>query len=613
MLSHRELQKPDHLVRTADTLQGILSLPHCRCSPSSPVGACSLGIMLFNLGMTADAAAAHNSELSRSPSETQLPVPSRHSSPRPFSLSTLPSWGKGNHSSRAKSADRERPRYEQRRSMPITAIESISSSDSDHLSNAGPSPARPQFTHQTSNLSQKQSLRPKTIYQLAHPAANARHKRLKLRPKLLLQVQKVPSTSRPLPVFDVLPSTSFIPRIARKVPTVLRGKRGLGPNDLIVATSDLYERQAADAADKPHSSDEENDHREVVATICQLPKEDAIAKGKAEICLNSGPVWEATPLPSGSYEFAAQTDAGLQILRWVRRAPKKRRLSAPPGSIVPEDTRRFTFSVIDPSTRRHPVIATMARSHLEVYDRYSLPSTAPSSPTSAMSVISDGSEDIPSDQHVVETDENLRMLIVVTSIWVAFREGWSHNFRYNDATNTKSARSASVNKKASTAPASEDDKGISGKDSDPEKQASDSNRRVVTWTPAVSQPPATTAYGSLSKRSNSTGAAFIERTNRRNSGARQNVLSSPRESYEGESRPERRNSICSRSQPRKAEKEEPKEIPAQSKAARRAKHESLQTPLDGPAESSRPTKGKLRHRFSNFFDIFGRKNGHRRD
>ncbi|KAL5336806.1 hypothetical protein BJX70DRAFT_400296 [Aspergillus crustosus] len=574
--------------------------------------------------MTADAAAAHNSELASSQSETQLSTPSRHSSPRPLSLGTLPSWGKGSRPVRAKSAERERPRYEQRRSMPITAVEPVSSSDEDRTSTAGPSPVRPQFIHQLSNLSQKQPTRPKTIYQIAHPATSARHKRLKLRPKLLLQLQKVSSTSRPLPVFDVLPSTSFMPRLARKVPAILRGKRGLGPNDVVVTTSDSYERPAGDAADKNPSSDEDNgDHREVVATICQLPKEDAIAKGKAEITLNCGPVWEAMPLPNGSYEFVAYTDSGVAIVRWVRRGPKKRRQSGPPGPILPEDARRFTFSVIDPSTRRHPVIASMARSHLEVYDRYSLPNTAPSSPISAMSVISDGSEDVPLDQHVVETDEKLRKLIIVTSIWVAFREGWSHNFRYNDpVTNGKSGRSQSVSKNTSaTGPESEDDRVLAGKDINLDKQApTDLNRRIVTWTPAVSQQPAaadrSTPYGSLSKRSNSTGAAFIERSNRRNTAAnRSSALSSPRESYDGsDPRPERQNSGCpSWFQQSTAEKEEIKEpCPTQSKAAQRPKQEKLQTPLDGPSEL-RPAKGKRRHRFSSLFDIFGRKNGHRRD
>ncbi|KAL2823935.1 hypothetical protein BDW59DRAFT_91322 [Aspergillus cavernicola] len=575
--------------------------------------------MLFNLGMTADAAAAHNSELASSQSETQLSIPSRHSSPRPFSFGALPSWRSNSRSVREKSAEPERPHYEQRRSMPMSAIEPISSSDEGLYSNAGPSPARSQFTQQKSF--NKPPSRPKTTYQLAHPAINARHKRLKLRPKLLLQLQRV-SPARPVPVFDVLPSTMFRPRLARKVPAILRGKRGLGPNDLIVTSSDLYERAAGDAVEKGLSLDDENgEHREVVATICQLLKEDALSRGKVEICLNCGLVWEATPLPNGSYEFAANTDSGLMILRWVRRGPKKRRVSAPPGSILPEDTRRFTFSVIDPTTRRHPVIASMTRNLLEVYDRYSLPSTAPSSPTSAMSIISDGSEmDIPLDQQVIETDEKLRMLIIITSIWVAFREGWSHNFHYNDsAASTKTARSSSVSKGfPTTAPVNEDDRILSGRDSDLERQVpTDPNRRVVTWTSPAQHPPATERsiqYGSLSKRSNSTGAAFIERSNRRSSvGNRHTILSSPRQSFDGSSEPK---SACrSWSQPRKAEREEtnPDLPPTQPKRAQRSKKEALKQQLDSQPESPRPTKGKRRHRFSNLFDFLVRKGGHHHD
>ncbi|KAL4776417.1 hypothetical protein BDW60DRAFT_203453 [Aspergillus nidulans var. acristatus] len=563
--------------------------------------------MLFNLGMTADAAAAHNSELASS--ETQLPMPSRHSSPRPFSFTNLPSWGLGSRFSADKPADSERSRFEQRRSMPVTAIEPRSSSDEDLHSTAGPPPVR--HLNQHKHPKPPASSRPKTSYQLAHPATNARHKRLKLRPKLLLQLQRVSPASRPVPVFDVLPSALFMPRLARKVPATLRSKRVLGPNDLIVTTSDLYQ-PTLEGADKNLSSDEENgDHREVVATICQPCKEDALAKGKAEICLNSGTIWEATPLPNGSYEFTANTDSGLMVLRWVRRGPKKRRVSAPPGSVFPEDSCRFTFSVIDPTTRRHPIIASMTRNHLEVYDRYSLPSTAPSSPTSAaLSVISDGSEmDLALDQQVMETDEKLRLLITITSIWVAFREGWSHNFRYNDASlNGKATRSTSASRNVSTS--------TPGEEEASKPASADPNRRVVTWTAAASQPPTSdrsTQFGSLSKRSNSTGTAFLERANRRHSSMNRQSVASPRQSYDGSSEPKAiRPNSAHRSGSQQQEVRETTKLestPVTPKAAHRSKHEGGQISIDGQLESPRP-KGKRRHRFSNLFDFLIRKSGH---
>ncbi|PTU18260.1 hypothetical protein P175DRAFT_0443854 [Aspergillus ochraceoroseus IBT 24754] len=582
--------------------------------------------MLFNLGMTADAAAAHNSDLVASKSDIHSSLPSRQSSSsRPFSFGTLPVCGLGNLYSKDKIPDPEIPRLEQRYSMPLTALERLSSSDDDRYSHTGPLPARPQFSYQKS--SRPPAVRSKTTYQLAHPAINARQARLRLRPKLLLQLQRVSPTSRPVPVYDVVPSTVFKNRLARKVPAILRGKKGLGPNDLIVTTSDLYERTGIDPTERSLSSDDENgDHREVVATICQLFKEDALSKGKAEICLNTGSVWEATPLPNGSYEFAANTDAGILIVRWVRRGQKKRRVSAPPGSLEQEDTKRFTFSVINPNTRRHPVIACMTRNHLEVHDRYAMPpnSTAPSSPT-AMSVISDASElDAPLDQNLIETDENTRLLIIMTSIWVAFREGWSLNFRYNDS-NCKPTPKTS--KPAST---TDGDSVPGGKDHKPGPEVTtNANRRVTISSALPTQQPTverSIRYGSLSKRSNSTGAAFIERSNRRTSGVngrphRHSMFSSPRPSFDeaSDSVSVARSSGCcrSRSQHVRADAEDmkddlpPTRVPIHPEETPASQPRQLETsqPPDDQVGSGR-TKGKRRHRFSNLFDFFVRRGHH---
>jgi hypothetical protein len=208
------------------------------------------------------------------------------------------------------------------------------------------------------------------------------------------------------------------------------------------------------------------------------------------------------------------------------------------------------------------------------------------------------------------------MLIIVTGIWVAFREGWSHNFRYNDAaTSPKAVRSPTVSKPTSTG---EDDRVIPGRDSDQDKQApTDSNRRIVTWTQTPHQSPTTdrsAQYNSLSKRSNSTGAAFIERTNRRNSSStRHNALCSPRQSYDGSAEPKPRQNGRSRSEQRKSEREDTKldSTLAQPKSTRRSKQDG-QT-VNNQSESPRPTKGKRRHRFSNLFDFLIRKGGHHHD
>ncbi|KAJ6100983.1 hypothetical protein N7499_000613 [Penicillium canescens] len=375
--------------------------------------------MLLNLGLTADAAAAHTND---SNPPVNSPV---------FSLSALPLL---NTFYKPKQSDGSEgcPGLISGLASAMT-MSPVESAESEGESSQTQQPPRPRTSRA---IPGRKSTRLKTSYQFAHPASHARHKRLRLRPKLLLQLQQVSQTPRPLPVVDVLPSTSYLPLLARKFPAIYRTRNGLGPYDLIVVISEQYERTVTSIPEKHVSSeDEAEDHREVVATICQKTQEDARLKGKAEICLNFGPVWEATPLLSGSYEFVAQTENGAQVVRWALRGGRNRRMTAPAGMNSREEGKRFTFSVIDPTTRRHPVIASMTRNQLEVHDEYSMTArtgTGPTTPTSAMSVVSDASDDTPLDANIVTLDDGLRTLIITTGIWVAFREGWSHNFSYGD-------------------------------------------------------------------------------------------------------------------------------------------------------------------------------------
>lgn len=481
--------------------------------------------MLLNLGLTADAAAAHTLDPT-----TQLEEPPASTSPSTcsttFSFPAIPFLG--TFYNRTKQVDGP--------AQPAGAISDVAMSAVESNQNHGessnvqpPALARAPASH---SYATRKTSRPKTSYQLAHPAAHAHHKRLKLRPKLLLQLQQVSQTPRPLPVLDILPSTVYLPRLARKFPAMFRQRNGLGPNDLIIVMSELYERTITSIPEKrrnsgPNSEAENEDHREVVATICQMLHEDARLKGKAEICLNFGPVWEATPLPSGSYEFVSRTEDGVQVIRWALRAGKSRRASAPPNSLTREDTRRFTFSVIDPTTRRHPVIASMTRNQLEVHDEYPAVARATNgltTPSSGMSVVSDLSDpEEPADGNTVTLDDELRTLIIVTGIWVAFREGWSHNFSYGDPISSPTAKSlVSPISSKHNSPAKGGNVNLTGRDDvTPMKEIANGGKRCtsisgVRRSNTLSSPEAKSS-GSLSKRSNSTGAAFMERAKRRSS------------------------------------------------------------------------------------------------
>ncbi|CAP97904.1 hypothetical protein E8E15_011397 [Penicillium rubens] len=464
--------------------------------------------MLLNLGLTADAAAAHANEPSNQP-DTQPSTCATYSPT--FLLSALPLLNSFCSPPRLPDGSTDCPGLVS--AMVMSPIESASSSG-EASNESSAVVARPRVSRSATG----RKSRPKTSYQFAHPAAHARHKRLRFRPKLLLQLQQVSQAPRPLPVVDVLPSTSYLPLIARKFPAIYRTRNGLGPYDLIVVLSEQYDRTVGSIPEKRVSSeDEDEDHREVVATICQKYQEDARLKGKAEICLNFGPVWEASPLPSGSYEFVAQTESGVQIMRWALRGGRNRRMTTP-GTQSREDGKRFTFSVIDPTTRRHPVLASMTRNQLEVNDEYSAAvrsGTGPTTPSSGMSVVSDASDaDTPLDGGSVTLDDGLRTLIVITGVWVAFREGWSDNFRYGDAASssgTKSSMSPTSVKFTSPTTAKNETDSFPDNDEDGKRCLSVSNIRRST-TPATVDGTKST---SLSKRSNSTGAAFMDRAKRR--------------------------------------------------------------------------------------------------
>ncbi|GIJ81935.1 hypothetical protein Asppvi_000438 [Aspergillus pseudoviridinutans] len=590
--------------------------------------------MLFNLGWTADAAAAHENDLVAPSSESRLSSPAPHPSPT-ISFPTLSSLGLADLYHRYKPTETNQSHQAPLRTMPLSQVESISSSD-DNYTIVAPVADRPPISR--AHSVRKQSSRPKSIYQLAHPAAHARHRRLKFRPKLLLQLQRVSQTPRPLPVLDVLPSTVFLPRLARKFPTIFKGKKGLGPNDLIVVTSDLYERTVGDIADKYLSSDEESqDNREVIATICQILREDALSQGRAEICLSSGPAWEAIPLPNGSYEFRAQTDHGVQVLRWVSRGAKSsRRVSAPPGGSLHEDGKRFTFSVINRNTRRHPVIASMTRNVLEVFDEYSMPSDPTLSPTCGMSVVSDSSElDMPLDQEVIKTDDGLRTIIILTAIWVAFREGWSQSFTYDDSAlmlNPKGLCSPGVSRQSSpTAVRPPDDFLSEQRDTYLDRSVlnkiahrSSTSSTFPLQTPGPSERARSMKYASLPKRSRSTGAAFIERSNRRSASGLEtqhnrhsmfpaahelgNTDATETHTAGGSSRHKIGDFTTSDGPDTAPDKST--DTKRRSRKHSTASSEKASKLLETRAVESAPSKGKRRHRLSGFFDFFTKKSGH---
>ncbi|KAL2075835.1 hypothetical protein VTL71DRAFT_778 [Oculimacula yallundae] len=300
------------------------------------------------------------------------------------------------------------------------------------------------------------SVRTNTTFRLAHPppTLTQKQKLLQIRPKLLLQLQQLSINSRPKPALDVLPSTNVVPRLYKRFPRMFRGKDKLGCHDVMIVKSEDYETDVEQNMNGSESDEDGLAKRDLVAVICQMPKDSGGSEGKAEMVLSDGSVWIASPLPNNRFEFVSTNEHGTQTTaRWFRRSVRRQTVDT--QDVLVNGETEFAFSIIDPSTRRHPVLATLNRNQLDIPNSYTTisPPASRQPPTSSTKTSLDDADSGVEDGTVPERttipiDQALRTLIQVTGVWLTLRNGWSPYFDYNDtksvAKSTGRARSVSL-------------------------------------------------------------------------------------------------------------------------------------------------------------------------
>ena len=290
----------------------------------------------------------------------------------------------------------------------------------------------------------------------------------KVLPRLLLQLQKVTQDGRSRPCVEAFPASRIAgpvitPRLAKRFPGIFGVKRHLGYDDVV-----LVRRDDDDTLSEEDSDCEDLEKGKLLAVFSPVKHSD-----EAEIVLEDGSIWVAKPRPNGSFDFVYHDIHGVpKTVRWARRNTVSHHPTAPPadpstGTPVPSPIpppARFTFSIINPLTRRHPVMATLSQSLLEVQDTYTSVSpshsrypphrvagrtlsmiglppissvgAANNSPAKRMSVGSsteaerdDGVIALQSElepaRAVHPIDDATKMLISVTAMWVALHLGWS--------------------------------------------------------------------------------------------------------------------------------------------------------------------------------------------
>lgn len=269
-------------------------------------------------------------------------------------------------------------------------------------------------------------LRSKTSYYLAQPPPGSHHSSR----SLVVQLQKLSNITRPLPTFDVLPASVFAPRLKRKVGKFFN--HGVGMQDLVFLTSEDFE-----------DDDEESlSSRHMVASVSVENKKVHGEEGKGPkvtvIRLDSGPQWEISQTSSGGYEFVAHEDTGnMLVARWNPKStnPRRRSYQTQISDSGDDGEKKFQFSLVDPNSKKHPILGHLTKQTIEINDHYS-PSSTSSPPTSPITTPPQsrpgspvnpsflGSTLQPVDEKImVKTSERVRALILVSGIWVALREG----------------------------------------------------------------------------------------------------------------------------------------------------------------------------------------------
>ncbi|KAK7753144.1 hypothetical protein SLS62_004876 [Diatrype stigma] len=392
---------------------------------------------------------------------------------------------------------------------PSTPSEAMSE-DEDSAGDVSDSDATRTVSSASRGPRRRRAPRKSTTFLLAQPAPKLRHKQrlMHIRPKLFLQMQHLSADGRPRPVVDVYPSSAFAKTIVapllKRFPLISRIKSELSVQDIMLVRAEDYCGAQGSRSDSEDDDDNDNiKSRDLVAVLSPLRTED-----KAEIVLADGTVWVATPRNNGSYDFVSVNARGETITaRWVRKQVVASSKSSPtsPASPIPSSLRvfsttsvdyKYTFSIIDPNCRRHPIMATLTNSSLDILDSYVTVSQSSNRypPTS---------EDARTKRTSHPVEEWQQNFISVSAIWVALRHGWAPNCRPTDLISPTVLSSASSKRDSGCGAASHEP--VSPKPSISEGRA---RRQLLSMARPHQEPP---APGVLPRRATSTGAAFMEK------------------------------------------------------------------------------------------------------
>ncbi|CAG8121879.1 unnamed protein product [Penicillium salamii] len=264
-------------------------------------------------------------------------------------------------------------------------------------------------------------------FRIARPPPKS-SQRLRLSPKLLLQIQQLPRGHRPVPVLEI-----WQPPLRKSGLTKGFSQRPkLGMKDIYATVNEPYitrnERPQEQESQHPNPN-HDTQEKDVIAAMYQLPARETTASSSAIHFRDAQCVWQAMASPAGSgqnpacYKFAVKNEENTMgagqskmFMQWEKRA-----LSTDTDGSSETENEHFVLLAIDRQARRKSRIATMSREGFEITVRKSSILEHLRTCMSLTSPVSNGTTDVDSD---ADLEVWLYTHVLTLGVWVASQEGW---------------------------------------------------------------------------------------------------------------------------------------------------------------------------------------------
>ncbi|EKV20310.1 hypothetical protein PDIP_17730 [Penicillium digitatum Pd1] len=277
--------------------------------------------------------------------------------------------------------------------------------------------------------SSQYKIKNETKFQIAWPPSKP-SQRLRLGPKLLLQIQQLPPNHRPVPVLEIWQPSLLKSKSTRGFLQPLK----LGPKDLYATLHQPYITKNEPPQKQGHSQERDAHQnsgghaqkKETVAAMCHPPSNENTT---SEIHFRDARcIWLAstcsTEKSTPCYRFAMQDEESMtdskqcqMILQWEKRTPSMNGDGAPRS----RDTENFVLVAIDRKTHRKNKIATMNRSGFEITIRERLIFDHPRTCLAFPDPVSAGAA---SPDSCADLETWLYTHVLTFGIWVASQERW---------------------------------------------------------------------------------------------------------------------------------------------------------------------------------------------